>query len=59
MQLGLAPTTEVAGPMATEGVAAMAVAMVAVEVAGPGEDGREDIELSGRFQYLKITQVVP
>ena len=55
MQLGLVKTEEVAGPMATEGV----VAMVAVEVAGLGEDRREDIELSGRFQYLKITWVVP
>ena len=51
MRLVLVLTTEAGDPMVTGEVAAT----VMVEVVDSGEEGSEDIELSGRYQYLQVT----
>jgi len=50
VRLVLAPTKEAVVPTVTGGV----VAMVAKEVADPGEEDSEDINLYGSYLYLKV-----
>ena len=55
MKPALVLIAEVVVPMMTKGAV---VATVAAEVADPGEEGSEDIELPGRYLWLIVVLVI-